>query len=80
MAGNQSRSSNGDILLSWEKPDPVQARGEITDYLIQFAEAGATDGEEEEEGGGRRKRQGECPEGPLPAGGGRDQWLLPGGR
>ena len=54
-------SSNGDILLSWEKPSPVQARGYIVGYEIRFAEA-----MEEKEGGGRRRRE-ECP---------RDQCVL----
>ncbi|CAI8048070.1 Receptor-type tyrosine-protein phosphatase S [Geodia barretti] len=50
---NQRRSSNGDILLSWEKPSPVEARGIITSFEISFSESGAGEG-------GRRKRQ-ECP-------------------
>ena len=54
----QTRNSNGDIILSWETPDPVEARGKIIEYRIEFREAGTN-----EEGDTQRKRQNECPRG-----------------
>lgn len=51
----QSRADNGDIILSWKRPDPVKAKGIIIGYEIRFSETGAGEGE-------RRKRQEECPE------------------
>ena len=60
---NQRRSANGDILLSWEKPSPDEARGVVTSFEISFSESGAGEG-------GRRKRQ-ECPRDQCQLGGGQ---------
>ena len=56
------RSSSGDaITVTWKAPNPVESRGIITQYQIDFSEATG--------GSGRRRRQG-CQAGgcALPAG------------
>ena len=52
--GKPLRSDNGDIVLSWKKPSPVQARGNLMGYQIDFAETEVGEG-------GRRRRQDNCP-------------------
>ena len=57
LAGQPSRTEDGDILLSWTKPSPVEARGIISEYVIEFAEIGGEEGGAE---GGRERRQQGC--------------------
>ena len=52
--GQPLRSDNGDIVLSWKKPNSVQARGNLTGYQIDFVEVGGE--------GARRRRQDDCPQ------------------
>ena len=62
VVGDPVRSSSGDaITVTWRAPNPVESRGIITQYQIDFSEATG--------GSGRRRRQG-CQTGgcALPAG------------
>ena len=49
------RSDNGDIVLLWETPSPVQARGIITSYQINFEEDLTNNLD-----GARQRRQDDC--------------------
>ena len=53
LDGTPSRLDSGGVVVSWVKLSPVQARGIITAYQIDFTEVGAA-------GGVRRKRQENC--------------------
>ena len=55
MGGKPLRSDNGDIVLLWETPSPMQARGIITSYQINFKEALTSDLD-----GARQRRQDDC--------------------
>lgn len=53
LTSDPKRSDNGDtILLSWEEPTPVEVKGVISSYQVDFMEVAA--------GEGSRRRRQEC--------------------